>query len=113
MKLTPILILTLLLFSCNKDVRFDSNEWNRGGLDWQITDTRENMVSDLLASDTLIGLTKPEVIKLIGKPEFDESNKIKVLIREKYTGNIDPDYISYLIIDFNQLGSAIKCYVEK
>ncbi|MBU3821590.1 hypothetical protein KO566_05925 [Flavobacteriaceae bacterium XHP0103] len=93
-------------------MKFDSKTWNKGGIDWQITETRENMVTDLIGSDTLIGLKKSQVIKLIGKPEFEERNQIKILVRERYSSDIDPHYISYLIIDFDNDGRAIKCYLE-
>ena len=61
------------------------------------------MVSDLLSSYTLINLKKDALYDLLGKPEIVQGNKIKILIREKYEWNIDPEYITYLCIEFDTL----------
>jgi len=77
-------------------------------VDWWVTDVREKMVQDLLKSDTLIGLDKTTTIQLLGQPERIESHTFDYLVREKYGMNIDPIYIKYLSIEFNQSGNAFR-----
>ena len=101
------------LTSCKNEYRFDSTEWKRKGVDWQVTDFREKMVADLIESDTLIGLKKVEIFELIGSPEIENENKLKYLVREKYVWNVDPEYIKYLWVELDNNGIATQCYVEK
>jgi len=108
-----ILIIFVFLLSCKSEVPFDSTEWNKKRVDWQVTEFREKMVSDLVKSDTLIGLEKTKIFELLGKPEIENENKLKYLVREKYSWNVDPDYLKYLWVDLNENGIATKCYVEK
>lgn len=112
-RLGILIIIFALLTSCKNEVRFDSTEWNKKGVDWQVTDFREKMVADLVESDTLIGLGKVEIIELIGSPEVEKDNKLKYLVREKYEWNVDPEYLKYLWVELDKNGIAIKCYVEK
>jgi len=50
----------------------------------------------------LIGLHKDEVIKLLGRSEKIDSNKLFIFVREKYSTNIDPDYIKYLMVELDE-----------
>ncbi len=103
----------VLLTSCKKEVRFESTEWNKKEVDWQMTEQREKMVTDLIKIDTLIGLQKTKVTELLGKPELESEGKLKYLVREKYGWNIDPEYIKYLWVELDGNGIATKCYLEK
>jgi hypothetical protein len=94
-------VVTLLLGCSKYDKPFNGEEWNRRGVDWWTTDVRERMIKDIIESDTLIGLRKEEVIALLGKPEKTQGNTLYIFVREKYTRDIDPDYITYLIIDLD------------
>ncbi len=113
MKFGILTTILVLLMSCKNEARFDSTEWNKKGVDWQLTDFREKMVSDLIKSDTLIGKKKIEIFELIGKPDTETDNKLKYLVREKYEWNIDPEYIKYLLVELDSNGIATKCYMEK
>ncbi|SNR47410.1 hypothetical protein SAMN04488009_2026 [Maribacter sedimenticola] len=103
----------VFFIGCKNEIKFDSAEWNKNGVDWQITEHREKMVSDLIKSDTLIGLDKISVIEVLGKPEIETEKKLKYLVREKYEWNIDPEYIKYLWVILDENGIATQCYVEK
>ena len=105
-----LLFITLLLISSCKN-RFDPAKWKEGGVDWQITDTREKIVDDLIESDTLIGLDTNQVFSLLGKPEFNFDSTLKFLVREKYSLNVDPDYIKYLNV-YIKNGRVAKCSLE-
>jgi len=113
MKNAILIIILIFLTSCKNEVRFDSTEWNKKGVDWQITDFREKMVADLIKSDTLIGLNKIELFELIGKPGRVFDNKLEYLVREKYEWNVDPEYIKYLWVDLDKNGIVTNCYLEK
>lgn len=108
----PFLLLTLLLTSCNNDQPFDSEIWKHKGLDWYMTDFREVMVSDLINSDTLTGLSKTELIQLLGEPELKANNKFSYLVREKYERDIDPVYIKRLVILFDSTESVVNYQIN-
>ena len=112
-KVLQIILLSLILISCNSKNEFNSETWSEKGVDWWMTDIREKMVDDLIESDTLIGLNKNEVIGLLGQPEKNGDIEMKYLIREKYEFDIDPAYISMLTIKFDGKGKAVNCEIEK
>lgn len=107
-----VLLSFLMFAACKTDVKFDSEQWNDKAVDWQITDTREKMVADLIKSDTLIGLEKEQIFHLIGKPEFENGNNLSYLVREKYSWNLDPDQILYLVVKVDENGIATQCYLQ-
>ncbi|CAN0602152.1 hypothetical protein [Maribacter dokdonensis] len=113
LKIVIWISIMVFFIGCKNEIKFDSAEWNKNGVDWQITEYREKMVSDLIKSDTLIGLDKISVIEVLGKPEIETEKKLKYLVREKYEWNIDPEYIKYLWVILDENGIATKCYVEK
>ena len=109
-----IICLTVLaVSSCNSKQEFDSDEWKQTGLDWWITDFREKMVDDLIQNDTLIRMNQEQVIELLGLPESENKAKLEYLIREKYRSDINPEYISNLIIEFDEKGQVRNCKIEK
>ncbi len=112
----PIYTLALILIflaGCKQNKEFDSELWRQKGVDWWITDVRENMVTDLLESDTLIGLNQSSVIELLGEPERSDSLRMVYIVKEKYGRNIDPDYILDLIVEYNDSNEVIHCKLEK
>ena len=113
MKYLIILALGLFAISCQNNTQFDSQKWNEKEVDWQWREHREKMVSDLIESDTLLGMEADELFILLGEPEFEKENSFEFLIREKYSSNIDPDYIKYLVVEMDENGKAIKYYVHK
>ena len=109
-----IICLTVLaVSSCNSKQKFDSDEWKQTGLDWWMTDFREKMVDDLIQNDTLIRMNQEQVIELLGLPESENKAKLEYLIREKYGSDIDPEYISNLIIEFDEKGQVRNCKIKK
>jgi hypothetical protein len=107
-----IISLSLTIISCQNEVGFDSEKWNERGVDWQMTENREKMVSDLIKSDTLMGMETDQIILLLGEPEFKKEKTLEFLIREKYSFNVDPDYIKYLIVETDEKGKATNYYVK-
>jgi len=99
------LFVSIMVFGCGGSQKpFNAEEWNDKGVDWWMTDVRERMVRDIIESDTLIGLRKEEVIALLGradKVQKADSNTLYIFVREKYSYDIDPDYIKYLKIELN------------
>jgi len=102
-----------MVSSCESKQKFDSVEWKKKELDWWMTDFREKMVDDLIQSDTLIGLSKVQVVELLGKPKSESEMELMYLIREKYGTNIDPDYISNLLIKIDESGKVRNCEIVK
>ena len=101
-------MLSVLLGCGAKNKPFDAQQWNNQGVDWWITDVRENMLKDIIESDTLVGLRKEEVIALLGKEEKTLGNAPFIFVREKYSSNIDPDYIKYLKVELDDEGKFYR-----
>lgn len=106
-------LLVSIISSCDYRQNFDSVRWKQKGVDWWMTDFREKMVDDLIQSDTLIGMNRTEVTDLLGEPDSKKIRELVYLIREIYTSDIDPDYISNLHIVFNNAGNVIELKIEK
>lgn len=113
MRYLIIVSISFIFISCQNEVRFDSEKWNEKGVDWQLAENREKMVSDLITSDTLMGMGTDQIILLLGEPEFKNEKTLEFLIREKHSWNIDPDYIKYLIVEIDGNGKAKNYYVKK
>lgn len=99
-----LLVLTLLVFSCNQQTKFDSDEW-KNSIGEVTTDIRLNMTNDLIESKILINKSESEVIELIGKSS--KLNEIEVEkteyfeVQEIYGIDIDPEEMIFLKIRFN------------
>lgn len=80
-----------------------------------MTDVRERMVDDLFESDTLMGMRIPEVRQLLGEPdrEIDDELQYVYLVRERYSTDIDPDYIKVLVVQFHPNGNVVEYRIEK
>ncbi|MGB1039445.1 MAG: hypothetical protein ACPGVD_01080 [Flavobacteriales bacterium] len=108
-----ILLLVLLGISCSNDIPFDSDKWKQKGMEWQVTEIRQNMLQDLLKSDTLLRKNREEVIKILGTPRNTDSTSFEYLVIEKYERDIDPEHYQYLIIEFDSNGKSHKCSTAK
>ena len=108
-----VTVILVLLVGCNRGKQFDSNLWKQKEGGWWTTDVRENMVTDLIESDTLIGLKWNSVIELLGEPERSDSLSMVYVVREKYGRNIDPEYILDLILEYDESRQVIHCKLEK
>ena len=112
-KVTVCFLLVVIIgCSPNSQEKFDAMVWQQKSGDWWMTDAREKMVDDLISSDTLIDLHASEMRNLLGEPA-ESGQTVRYLIREKYSSDIDPDYISYLIIEWNNEKRVTNCYISK
>jgi len=100
------------LCCCEVNEKFNSEKWKSKPIDWWSTDIREKMVNDLIESQILINKTSSEVIIILGEPSEFNDKQMKYLIREKYTNDIDPNYIKNLIIHFQEDRKAYKCEIK-
>lgn len=110
---TGLLFLLLLsIYSCNQDVKFDSEKWKNAGGENIMLDTRLNMANDLIESNILINKSEPEIIELIGsrsRLHGSENDTLKYFaVQEIYGLDIDPEEITYLKILFNNKGKSIS-----
>jgi len=101
----------LLLTGCSSRQEFNSEKWKSKPVDWWATDIRESMLDDLVQSDTLIGMDRNKVMELLGDPELNSEGTLSFLVREKYSTNIDPDYIKRLYIECDTSGIVKNCRV--
>jgi hypothetical protein len=110
-----ILILSLLLFSCKKEMKFDVNKWN----DFEDNSTfeyRDAMLNDLLKNYHLKGRNISDMEKIFGPIDehnfSDEKNLLIFEVLQKWCG-IDPIYTKYLNLEFNQSGIIDSVYVTE
>jgi hypothetical protein len=93
-----------------KASRFDSTIWRDESLGESLGDVRFRMVEDMLASHRLVGMSRTDVLKLLGTPtSFDEEHE-SGLIYYLGTGDqwipIDP-YILEIRFDVNGLVATV------
>lgn len=112
-KLSLVALIVSLITSCGSGSEFNSTKWQEKGVDWWMTDVRERMVDDLVSSDTLMNMDREQVLKLLGQPTSENDAELTYLVREKYSRDIDPDYITYLKIVFDGNGLVRHCEIEK
>ncbi|MGB3466093.1 MAG: hypothetical protein WBA74_12520 [Cyclobacteriaceae bacterium] len=111
-KLILLIIVLVASSGCKERKSFDAVVWQKKGIDWQMSDHRENMITDLIASDTLSKMSRDQVLELLGKPELIKGNIFQYLVREKYEyAAIDPVYISYLFIQFDESEKVSTYYL--
>ena len=94
----------VLLNNCTKSKKFDSNQWKysheRLG---HFFPHREAMLQDLIKREYLKHQHKNEIIKILGKPDFqsdDSENKLMYQISVEWGNNLAPEpvYSKKLII---------------
>ncbi len=114
-KSTFIICMGMLTFfnACGHKTPFNRDRWLKKEADWEITDTREQMIHDLITNYLTKGKTKSEVVGLLGTPDKEHKNQLLYLVREKYSWNIDPEYISYLVIDLDRSNTIEKVGVQR
>ena len=113
------MILILPLFSCNQDIKFDSEKWKNAGGESILLDTRLNMTNDLIESKTLINKSENEIIELIDSPSKLNGKEVDTIkyfaVQEIYGLDIDPVEMIFLKITFNKKGksTSVELYSTK
>lgn len=69
--------------------------------------SRNAMLKDLLANYRLAGMSEPQLIRLLGKPDYSSDSTLAYRIIEDYGSDIDPVYNKTLEISFNT-GKTVK-----
>nr|WP_321290144.1 hypothetical protein [uncultured Sunxiuqinia sp.] len=110
-RLGLLFLAIIFLFSCNRDVKFNSEEWKKAGGENITTDKRSTMVNDLIEREILLNKTEPEILKMIGYPSRlhgQEIDSIKYFaVQEYYSwGDIDPKEMTFLKIIFGKDGKS-------
>jgi len=105
-----ILVVAGSLYGCSQNSKFESSVWKSKPTDHYALDYREKMVGNLLNSGILNNKTKEDVVKLLGDNEWGSKtlDTFTYLVREKYSFDIDPDYIKTLHIIFEN--DVVKKY---
>ncbi len=73
------------------------------------------MAQDVIDTKMLVGMSKQDVIKILGEAENYlnvESNKLHYTIEVDYGWDIDPVKIEYLIVALNSNEQVINVYRE-
>lgn len=117
LKLTFILLtISLVLFSCKRDLKFEKSGWNQKD-DVNCYLNRERMLNDLMKNHKIKGLKYTELVNLLGEPEIkttSENITASYNLVTKYGNDIDPIYSEDLVIglspDSITQGSAIKIW---
>ncbi len=92
-------------------IAFEPERWRQSA---QIFDgnTRSKMATDLISRNLLVGKTRDEVQKILGKPEYEErQNKISYKLKEEFW-IIDPVSIEWLDVIFNRENKVEKAEIR-
>jgi len=101
----------------NRDIAFNAPLWRAGGASQTIARDidpfRHKMVKDLLARHLYDGMSKGEVISLLGEPESEvrEENRMLYWLNQEYASwgiGIDPKTIHNLVIKLDRNGNVEK-----
>ena len=110
-----ILMVILILVSCNSDKKFDKIQWLECS-DLGQYPKRNRLVNDLLENHKIKGLSYKQVIDLIGEPEKNitgENNEIHYQILIEYGSDIDPIYTKTLILKLDKDSSITSFKVNE
>lgn len=111
-KFVLLILLSLILFSCNSDVKFNSEKWKNAGGENITLDDRLNMSNDLIESQLIINKSELEIIELLGSPsrlnENDSDNTKFFKVKEVFGWDIDPEEMTFIKIRFNDKRKAIS-----
>ena len=103
---------SVVIWSCQQAMKFDSSRWKASGGEHITSDTRAKMVSDLIESELLLNKGKSQIIDLIGFSESlhnAESDSILYFpVQEKYGSDIDPEEMIFLKITMNNSGESVS-----
>ncbi len=104
------MFLSLTLFSCNQDIKFDSEKWKNAGGENILLDTRLNMVNDLIESKALINKSEAEIEEVIDSPSRLNGREVDTIkyfaVQEIYGWDIDPEEMTFLKIMFSEKGKS-------
>ncbi len=106
----------LLCISCRYriEIPFERERWQREDSITQNT-SRPGMAKNLVNQKLLIGKTRDEVQEMLGKPNpipEEIQNKIIYTVEEDFGWDIDPVYIEWLEITFNQENKVEKTEIK-
>jgi hypothetical protein len=95
--------LTLTLFSCQTQQKFDKTKWAEVA-DLKTFPNRKYMIDDLVNNYQLKGKKYSEIVKLLDKPQskLDSTMEIYYDIDIAYGTDIDPIYSKTLSITFDK-----------
>ncbi|CAH0998911.1 hypothetical protein LEM8419_00212 [Neolewinella maritima] len=108
-----LLAVLAVLLGCGRQRDFDAEQWKRVRGEALLEDGRESMVQDLLQSDTLLGKYAPEVTELLGEADIAEAGQFDYVIREQYGSDVDPEYVSFLVVRFGADRRVATYFVEE
>ncbi len=113
-KFKIVFILIIICFSCKNEIKFNKVDWLKSSDGFYLN--RDKMINDLTLNHKLIGLSKIELVELLGEPENYsnvEPNSIYYNIVTDYGFDIDPVYIKNLKIEFNQSNQVKSFKIEE
>ena len=89
-----LLLVVVLLLSCNQSMTFDSAKWRmKDDIEYPY---RNKMLGDLTKNHKLVGLNHNQIIELLGTPQYEDSSRISYQVVHDYGSDIDPIYTKYL-----------------
>lgn len=97
------MVLICFLISCEsyKKFKFDTNKWNQQTDPLFPSSYRSMMLRDLTSNYKLVGFKYSEIIKLLGIPDYKDSNSLSYKIAVEYGHDIDPVYTKNLNFMFS------------
>ncbi len=114
-KLFISLILIATLYSCQtQQQKFNQEKWLEVA-DLATFPQRKSMLDDLTKNILLKGKSYPEIVSLLGQPQysFDSSMNIGYLIDVDYGIDIDPVYSQTLLLHFDKDSTVMYFEVDE
>jgi hypothetical protein len=98
----------------NREIAFTALLWRAGGPSQTIAQDmdpfRHKMVRDLLARHLHNGMSRAQVISILGEPESEirQENEIWYWLTQEYGWGIDPKTVQNLVVKFDPNGNVEK-----
>jgi hypothetical protein len=109
-----VLAFVLSICSCSSDTKFDRAKWLVSD-DVMSFPHRKFMIKDLTQNVPLKGMKYPDVLELLGPPQYpwDHVMKIQYVVEDDFGSDIDPVYSQTLILRFTMDSLVRSVEVEE
>lgn len=91
-----LLLLSIVFLSCRSQERFDKVKWQTREDPAFPPPSRKAMLQDLQSNYKLEGMSRSQIVELLGEPDYKDDSSIAYKVEVKYGNDIDPVYTKTL-----------------
>ena len=99
-KIRIFLFLLIVLLSCQSQEKIDKVKWQVKEDPAFPPQSRKAMITDLQSNYKLEGISRFQIVELLGEPDFSDDSSIAYKIEEKFGRDIEPIYTKTLELKF-------------